>query len=120
MGLPCQQVALGWGKELAQHRPEIANKDASDLCEKGLLRAVVKLRQHLLHHLKLGFVFPLGSSSALSPNSNEISHFTPEMTNLFSFQTFSESPVRSKGLFLWQSPGFVLISGCRQLFPCLR
>lgn len=34
-------------------------KDASDLCDKGLLQAKVKLRQRLLHHLKLGFVFPL-------------------------------------------------------------
>lgn len=38
---------------------EIVNKDASDLCDKGLLQAMVKLSQHLLHHLKSGFVFPL-------------------------------------------------------------
>lgn len=92
MGLPCQRVALGWGKELAQHRPEIANKDASDLCEKELVRAVVKLR---LHHLKLGFVFPLGNSSGLSPHSNEICHFAPS-----SLQTFPESLVRSMGSLL--------------------
>lgn len=85
------------GKELAQHRPEIANKDASDLCEKGLLRAMVKLRQCLLHHLKLGFIFPLGNSSELLPNSNGICHFTAS-----SFQTSSASPVRNMGSLLWK------------------
>lgn len=82
---------------MAQQRPEIANKDASDLCEKGLLRAMVKLRQRLLHHLKLGFIFPLGNSSELSPNSNGICHFTAS-----SFQTSSASPVRNMGSLLWK------------------
>lgn len=35
------------------------SKDASDLCDEGHLQAVVKQRQHLLHHLKACSVFPL-------------------------------------------------------------
>lgn len=108
MGLPCQRVALGWGKELAQHSNKTANKDASDLWEKGLVRALVKLRQCLLHHLKLGFIFPLGNSSGLSPHSNGICHFTPSSLQAFSLvraPCFGKMSLLS-GWLPWVCPDF--------------
>lgn len=51
---------MGWGKELAQHRPEIANKDASDLCEKGLCEGSGKAEATFAPSSKIGFHFPSG------------------------------------------------------------
>lgn len=55
-GIAVSAWCFGLGrKSLAQCMLEIANKDASDLCDKGLLQAMVKQRQHLLHHLQVMF-----------------------------------------------------------------
>lgn len=76
------------------------SRDASDLCDKGLLQATVKLRQRLLYLLKLVFCFPSGSGGecfGLSPNSNTVCILT-----LSPFPTLSEFPIMKMGSLIWK------------------